>query len=215
MSGGCQVDAFVLAGGVSSRMGRAKGLLEFGGVPLIVRIVRLAEAVAGRAVVVGSPEIYAALGLNAIADQDIGVERDASRSGGPLFGIATALSQSRAPRCLILACDLPYLTSDWLRWFVERSIQSRAQVVVPMTGEKLQPLAAIYRAECAFVASRLLKRGVRSAIGLLEELQVERVPENEWRVEDHSGNVLKNMNSPQDYEEALESWNSKGFRAHT
>lgn len=212
LSGDCQVDAFVLAGGVSSRMGRAKGLLEFGGVPLIVQIVRLAEAVADRTVVVGSSERYAGLGLNAIPDQDFGVAKDAGRSGGPLFGIATALSQSRAPHCLILACDLPYLAAEWLGWFVDRALRSAAQAVVPVSRDGLEPLAAIYRSECASVAGELLKRGARSAIRLLDELQVESVAENEWRALDARGFVLKNINTPADYEEARKWWDGRRIR---
>ena len=209
-----KLDGFVLAGGVSSRMGRAKGLLEFGGVPLIVRIVRQVEQIAERTAVVGSPEIYAGLGLTAIPDQDFGVAKDAGRSGGPLFGIATALSQSRTPRCLILACDLPYLRAKWLRWFVNRAMQSSAQVVVPMTAGGLEPLAAIYRDECTSVAKQVLDRGARSAIALLDELEVERVPESEWRAVGFSATVLKNMNTPHDYQEALGLWDSNEVESY-
>jgi molybdenum cofactor guanylyltransferase len=212
LNGDRQIDAFVLAGGVSSRMGRAKGLLEFGGVPLIVRIVRVVETVADRVVVAGSPELYAGLGLNAIPDQGVGVAKDAGRSGGPLLGIATALSQSRAPRCLILACDLPYLTTEWLRWFVDRAMRSRSQAIVPVSSDKLEPLAAIYRTECASAARRLLEQGARSAIALLYELDVERVSEVEWHTLDGCDGVLKNMNTPADYEEARKWWDSRGLQ---
>lgn len=212
MTADCQVDAFVLAGGVSSRMGRAKGLLEFGGVPLIVRIVRLVEPFVNRIVVVGSPEIYAGLGLAVIPDQDFGIARDAQRSGGPLLGIATALSESRAPLTLMVACDLPYLTAEWLQWFVDRAIRSSAQAVVPVSAEKLEPLAAIYRTECAPIATQLLKRGVRSAVALLNELEIERVRETEWRSVDPGGRVLRNINTPAEYEDARRWWDSQGIR---
>lgn len=195
-------------------MGRAKGLLEFGGVPLIARIARAVEPIAERTVIVGSPEIYAGLGLTAIPDHDFGIAKDVGRSGGPLFGIATALSQSRAPRCLILACDLPYLTTEWARWFVGRAMRSAVQAVAPLSGEKLEPLAAIYRTECASVAKRLIEQGARSATALLNELEVERVPESEWKAVGFSATVLKNINTPHDYQEALGLWDSNEVESY-
>src|SRR5580704_8841622 len=58
-----QVAGFLLAGGASSRMGRDKGLLEFGGVPLILHTARLLEPLVAEVTVVGTPRRHAALGL--------------------------------------------------------------------------------------------------------------------------------------------------------
>jgi molybdopterin-guanine dinucleotide biosynthesis protein A len=66
-----QVAAYILAGGASSRMGQDKGLLEFSGVPLIVRTARLIEPLVAGITIVGSPGRYAALGLSAIPDKGV------------------------------------------------------------------------------------------------------------------------------------------------
>ena len=50
---------------------------------------------------------------------------------GPLAGIVTALSNSSAERNLILACDLPYLTTEWLDWLLSKAVLSAAQAVLP------------------------------------------------------------------------------------
>ncbi len=62
-----QTAAFILAGGVSSRMGRDKALLEIAGVPLLVRIARLVEPLVTAVTVIGSPERHAHLGLRVVA----------------------------------------------------------------------------------------------------------------------------------------------------
>jgi len=108
-----QVAAFILAGGVSSRMGREKGLLEFGGETLIVRTARLLESLDTEVTVVGPAERYEILGLRAIADQNIGGREGNHAVRTPLVGIATALYATESPWNLILACDLPYLTAEW------------------------------------------------------------------------------------------------------
>ena len=94
-------------------MGMDKGLLEIDEAPLIVRTVRLLDAVAGVATVVGRPETYQRLGLHAIGDDWPGC--------GPLGGIATALRASDAEWNLIVACDLPYLTRQWLEFLARRA----------------------------------------------------------------------------------------------
>jgi molybdenum cofactor guanylyltransferase len=196
------VSAFILAGGVSSRMGREKGLLDFGGEPLIVRTARMVELLVTEVAVVGPPERYAALGLRTIADQSLGRRERIAPVRTPLVGIATALSATKMPWNLILACDLPYLTAVWLDWLLSRAVDSSAQIVMPRTAGGLEPLAAVYRRECAAPIMAALERGVRKVIDATAEFRVERLSENDWNKIDPEGRVLRNMNDPSDYEEA-------------
>src|ERR1700729_265179 len=123
MSNVVSIAGFILAGGESSRMGVDKGLLEIAGVPMIARAARLVESVVGSpVVVVGTPEKYRELRLRAIADDWPGC--------GPLGGIATALAASDAEWNLIVACDLPYLTREWLQYLLQRARDSAEEAVV-------------------------------------------------------------------------------------
>ena len=197
-----EVAAFILAGGSSSRMGREKCLLEFGGEPLIVRTAHLIERLVAEVTVVGPPERYAALGMRAIADRDLrrGERKEEVRT--PLAGIATALNATKAPWNLILACDLPYLTPEWLDWLLARAVDSHAQIVMPRTSGGLEPLAAVYRRECAAQIVAALERGVRKVTDAMTEFRMECLSEGDWSEHDPGGRVLRNMNSPSDYEEA-------------
>jgi molybdenum cofactor guanylyltransferase len=197
-----QVAAFILAGGFSSRMGREKGLLDFGGEPLIVRTTRMTEPLVTEVMVVGPPERYAALGLRTIADQDLAGRERTAAVRTPLVGIATALSATKMPWNLILACDLPYLTAVWLDWLLSRAVDSSAQIVMPRTAGGLEPLAAVYRRECATSIMAALERGVRKVIDATAEFRVERLSKNDWNKIEPEGRVLRNMNVPSDYEEA-------------
>jgi molybdopterin-guanine dinucleotide biosynthesis protein A len=200
------VAAFILAGGASSRMGRDKGLLEFGGVPLIFRTAHLLMPVVASVTVVGSPDRYAVLGLHAIADEVVGEE---GTSQGPLAGIASALRTTSTPWNLILACDLPYLTIDWLNWLLSRAMDSRAQIVVPRTSQGLEPLAAVYHRECIETIDAAIARGVRRVADVVAELRSETVHASEWRGFDPEGLVLRNMNALEDYEAAKKWWEAR------
>jgi molybdopterin-guanine dinucleotide biosynthesis protein A len=197
-----QVSAFILTGGASSRMGKAKGLLEFGGEPLILRIARTIEPLVSSVTAVGPSKRYAALGLQVIDDQQFGIADERGKRRGPLAGIASALNSSRTDWNLILACDLPYLTREWLDWLLARTTVSSGQIVMPRTEGGSEPLAAVYRRECAEPIIAALHRGVRKVTDATEQLRTEFVTEPEWHHIDPEGRVLRNMNAPQDYEEA-------------
>ena len=191
---------FILAGGQSSRMGVDKGLLEIAGAPIIVRAARLVESVVGlAAVVVGTPEKYQGFGLRAISDDWPGC--------GPLGGIATALRASHADWNLIVACDLPYLTREWLEYLLRRARDSEAEAVVPMnlTPENkrgAEPLCAVYHKGCEPTLRRALERSVRKVTDGLAELRVEVIEPAAWKGFDSDGLLFKNVNTPADYEQA-------------
>src|SRR2546425_4076850 len=166
-----QVAGFILAGGVSSRMGRDKALLEISGVPLLVRPAGLIEPLVAAVTVIGSPERYASLGLRVIPDAVAGV--------GPLGGIATALRFSASAWNLILGCDLPYLTAKWLDWLMARALDSQADALLPGKPRGVEPLCAMYRTSCAPAIAQALAPGVRKMTDGLAGLVVQHVNEAE------------------------------------
>jgi len=177
-------------------MGREKALLDVGGVPLIVRTVRLVESVTGSATVVGETPGIRALGLDTVADDWPGV--------GPLGGIATALRASRAPWSLVVACDLPYLTKAWLEYLVSRALASDADAVIAMNASGAEPLCAAYRDSTEWAIRSALSLGNLKVRSMLENLRGEVIEPQEWKRFDSDGYLFKNMNSPEDYDQARE-----------
>jgi molybdopterin-guanine dinucleotide biosynthesis protein A len=189
-----QIAGFILAGGESSRMGRDKALLELGGIPLLVRTARLVESAAGPASVISNVDAYRSLGLRLIGDDWPGA--------GPLGGIATALRVSPATWSLVVACDLPYLHKAWLDYLVARAVASTADAVVPRNARGLEPLSAIYHKRSEPAIRTLLEQGTRKLTEGLKKLRLEIIKPAEWKGFDSDGPLFKNMNSPEDYEEA-------------
>lgn len=198
--------AFILAGGVRARMGRDKALLELGGIPLIVRTGKMLERLVGQVTVIGAPARYRPFGFRGIEDMRINGAKDEQRQG-PLAGIATALASTSAAWNLLVACDLPYLSAPWLGWLLDRAIASPKQAVIPRTDAGLEPLAGVYRRECAAPVIASLLRGVRKTTEALASLDMELVTSREWS--DPTGRVLMNMNAYEDYQEARAWWEAK------
>jgi molybdenum cofactor guanylyltransferase len=191
-----KIEGFVLAGGRSSRMGRDKALLDVGGVPLLVRTMLLVESVVGSATVIGESAGIRALGLSTVPDDWPGV--------GPLGGIATALRVSRAPWSLVVACDLPYLTKAWLEYLVSRALASDADAVIAMNASGAEPLCAAYCESAEPAIRSAVSLGNLKVRSMLENLRGEVIEPEEWKRFDSDGYLFKNMNSPEDYEEARE-----------
>ena len=188
------VAAFVLAGGASRRMGRDKALLELSGVPLVVRTVRVVEALVSSVAVVAPAGRYESLGLRIVADRWPGA--------GPLGGIVTALGVSSAGWNLILGCDLPFLTAEWIEWMISQATNSSALAVVPESRRGMESLAAMYRNDCGPVFAAALERGVRRVSEALDEVVFDRVTADQWQALDPAGAVLQNVNTPDDFAEA-------------
>ena len=200
-TGTARVAGFVLAGGASRRFGRDKALVEFDGEPLIARLVRILQAATDAPVrIIGDAAKYSQLGMECVADR--------WPSEGPLGGIITALeataeSASRDSCSLIIGCDMPFLTSEWLQHIAERAAGSRAEVVVPESNYGLEPLCACWRARAEPALSRAFGGGVRRVTEAMKQLSMEVLDAADWKRFDNFDRLFWNMNTPADYQEAI------------
>lgn len=194
-----RVGAYVLAGGGSTRFGRDKALVEFAGMPMLARMI---EAVRGTS---NDVKIVAALGkYDTFA---IEMVEDRWPGEGPLGGIVTALLRTREnePECkwnLIVSCDMPFLTADWLRFLVERAAKSDAQVILPHSEHGPEPLCACWRTDSVETLQAAFERGVRKVTQGITLLRAEVLDERDWKRFDSAGRLFWNMNTAADYEEA-------------
>jgi molybdopterin-guanine dinucleotide biosynthesis protein A len=190
---------YVMAGGGSTRFGQDKARVLFAGQPMLSRMVELVSGVTGSAVVVAPLTRYRDLSLAVIEDRWPGE--------GPLGGIVTALqhTQKLAGACawnLIVSCDMPFLTHDWLAHLAERATASEADVVVPRSAHGLEPLCACWRTASAAILEAAFARGVRRVTEAISLLPTEVLDESDWTRFDSSGRLFWNMNTAQDYAEA-------------
>ena len=195
------VRGFILAGGGSRRFGRDKALVEFDGEPLIAKLCRILQNATGAPVhIIGEAVKYSQTGAECIADRWPGE--------GPLGGIITALeasgaSPNRDSWTLIIGCDMPFLTSDWLRHMEERAAASRAEVVVPKSTYGLEPLCACWRASAAPNLTSAFEGGVRRVTEAMKQLSMEVLDAADWKRFDNFDRLFWNMNTPADYDEAI------------
>jgi molybdenum cofactor guanylyltransferase len=202
-----RVAGYVLAGGASRRFGRDKALVELGGRTMLARMVDVAGvgtagedgAAAGAVCVVGDAGKYGGFGAACVPDRWPGE--------GPLGGIVTALLHRReaAPKCewnLVLSCDMPFVSAEWLSFLAERATKSEAQVVLAHSAEGPEPLCACWRTDAVETLAGAFARGVRKVTQGIALLRAEVLDAKDWKRFDSDGRLFWNMNTQADYEEA-------------
>jgi molybdopterin-guanine dinucleotide biosynthesis protein A len=194
--------AAVLCGGRSSRMGRPKALLPFGGETLLERVVGRLRQVADPVIVVAAPD-------QPLPSLAVEVVRDPVEGRGPLQGIAVALRalEPHAERAFISATDAPFLSPAFVRRM--QALAADCDVAILRDGGHHHPLAAVYATWLAAEAEALLAAGRARPFFLLERGETRIVERDELladpalRAADPELWSLRNLNHPEDYQAAL------------
>ena len=176
----------ILAGGKSSRMGSEKGLVLLDGQPLIARVLETAKSVSGKIIVISAHDGYKKFGYPVIAD--------VHENCGPMGGIHSGLSRSETSWNLVLGCDMPFVTSAFIR-FLSTAVR-KADAVVPVHDGSVEPLCAFYHKSAAMKMESLLLNKewkMQEAVKGLETVFHE-VPRSQFDPE----RLFKNMNTPAD-----------------
>ena len=183
------VSAIILAGGQSRRMGHDKALIDFRGRPIIAHVIDTVRELSNDVIVVSNrAEAYAPFGARVVPDYD--------PPSGPLGGIAAGLSAARYDLALVVACDMPFLKIDLLRYLIDLAVD--ADAVTLQIEDQYEPLHAIYRRACLTAIHQHLTAGDRRVISFYADVRLRSIPEADWRTIDPDGRSTANLNTPDD-----------------
>lgn len=185
-----EIAAIVLAGGKNTRMGgRDKAFLTVEGRTVFARTLAvLRQCFAHIVVVTNRPEKF--------ARYNVEVATDELPSLGPLSGLHAGLGRIRAPRAFVVACDMPFLSPEPIRFLVSRADDQDA--VVPCWNGDIEPLHAVYSAALRPRIAEAVAAGARAVRELLPGLRVDYVPEEVMRLVQGAEEALRNVNTPED-----------------
>lgn len=211
-----------MSGGGSTRFGEDKARAILVGQPMVTRMCDLLSSVTT------TVRIVAPLGRYEFASAP--VIEDRWPGEGPLGGIITALLHSKqdvvgaqhavpaaspvsaaysvsvalgaADWNLILSCDMPFLTPEWLKYLCDFALASDAKAIVPQSQHGREPLCACWRTSAAAQLQTAFEGGMRRVNDALKLLNAEVLDEAHWKRFDSAGRLFWNMNTPADYAEA-------------
>jgi len=174
-------------------MGRNKAMLRVSGKPMIAHVVEAVRYATSRVMIISNEaEAYQFLSLP--------IFPDAVESCGPLAGIYTALKHAETRHCLVVACDLPFLTPSLMRFLCEHGRDCDVFAFESDT-DGLEPLCAVYSRACLPIIEQQLEAGEHKVSHFFSKVNTRLVrlqPGLAFYIE----HVFLNVNTPDELERA-------------
>ncbi len=185
------MNAAILAGGKSSRMGSNKAFLELKGKTFIeLQIELLREMFDEIFISVKIPSEYEYLNLP--------IFKDIYPDKGPLGGIYTSLINSSSYHTFMLACDMPFVEPELITHL--KDLTNQYDVVIPKSEKGLEPLHAFYSKKCIEPIKRELDGNNLRIISFFPHVNVKIVELGSLTSSNNFKHSIKNLNTREEYE---------------
>ena len=198
----------IIAGGQSRRMGRDKAFVQLHGKAMIEHVIARSSDLgqAETILITNKRDRYAHLGLPMYSD--------ILPDKGSLGGIYTALMRAQAPYVLVLACDMPFISGDLLRFMIAQ-INDETDIVVPRVDGYPQGMHAIYSKACLEPIRKQLEANRLKIIRFYDAMRVRYLDEADYGSYDPDARSFTNLNTPGELEQARAQSDQLGLESHS
>lgn len=194
--------AVILAGGENRRFPILKGFIPVEGSTIIERDILLIRGLFDDLLVsTNMPELYFPLGVPLVGD--------ILKSGGPMSGIHASLIQASTKGVFVIACDMPFVRGELIRFlcgrYEEASPQKEWDAFIPVCNGEPQPLMGVYCSSLIPMLEEAILAGKTSLRRFLREIRTDLIPEEDVRRIDPEGASFVNINTTEEYERVMGS----------
>ena len=184
------ITGIILAGGSSKRYGQDKAFLKIGNTRLIDSILQEMHTVFKRVILITNEKVkYEYL--------EIPMFEDLVKGFGPLGGIYTGLMSIPDQAGFFVACDMPHINRQLVRYMVD--IKGNHRAVVPAVADKIEPLHAIYFQSCLKPIKHLIDTNRYQVRLFFDSIPVRYVKEDEIRKFCCPSKAFLNINTPDEF----------------
>ena len=195
---GSTMKSFILlCGGKSRRMGQDKGSMNLNGKPMIIHVIKTLLNVADEIVVVLRDKNQVD-NYNKIFDKlkkdrsKLNICTDILKDMGPLAGILAGLENISSDKAMVVPCDSPFISENFINKMFLYSNESHFDAFVPKWPDgRLEPLHSIYKKDLKSNIKKLLKEDIKDVKSLIMELNVKYIEVNSL---DDTGKNFFNIN---------------------
>jgi len=180
-------------------MGRDKTELLLGDRRIMDLVIDAVRPICGEIVIAAGSR-----SVQLVDEFDVRSVEDSPEAAGPLAGFTAGLRAAKHDQCILVACDMPFLSPRLLSSLA--ALLETCEAAVPQVGGIAQPLLAAYSRRCLPAADELLSLDRRSMRDLLACVRVEYISESRCRDLDPDGLSWFNVNTLDDLLFARRLW---------
>lgn len=184
------LSAIVLAGGLSSRMGRNKAELQIGGMTFIEHQVKKLQSL-------GIENILLSGYSSSVSDAEN--VPDLYRQKGPLGGIYSCLCAAENENVFVISVDAPFCPPDAILGLIAAHESATMPITMLEHHGQIEPLISVFNRSVLHIAKEMLEH---------EQLSVMRLAKNAgYNLYSFNGNdkAVENCNTPQEFEALMQA----------
>lgn len=187
-----EVEAFVLAGGKSSRMGRDKGLVLFNGRSMVSYVLKALSKTEIPFKIIAHDAGYEKFGPP--------VYPDLIEEKGPMGGLLTAFSNTQAKAVFLISCDIPLITFEAIKQLLDMAEKKR--IIAATVEGRINPLFAIYPVTLTEEVKERIQEDNLKMTGFILENKHTLVSSISRKMPD----IFRNINTPEELKMTEERW---------
>lgn len=184
------MQASILAGGNSKRLGQDKAFIEIQGKRLIQRTLDTLNTVFSSIHII-SAECSKFHSLSYPVIKDVVINKNS------LGGLYTALIHSQTHWAFVCACDMPFLNTDLIQSMMHY-LNHDYDVIVPRIQNRYQTLHAFYTKNCIPPIKQLLEKGQLKIRDFFSEVNIKVLYEKDLLPYDENLYSFLNINTKED-----------------
>lgn len=178
----------ILCGGKSSRMGFDKSKIIIKGKNIIDYTAEKLSCIFDDILLVGTK----CFNTKYRAVEDI------IKDCGPAGAIYTSLLTSKSKYVFVVACDMPFLNVDYIKFLKDKLLSCDADCLISKKGQFYEPLCSFYSIDMADIFLKNIKQNNFKIMDIVKESRIIYTQDQEIEMFSNEYDIFANLNYPKD-----------------